>query len=766
MKGIYSHAWLQTFFDEPLPEKGAIQNGLMRHAFEVEKVFEQNGDTIYELDILPNRANDCLAHYGIAKELAAIFSLKLNKKYFTEKHTFEKKAEYIQTEKCDRYTIIKIENIQQKETPKEMQEKLEAIGQRCINPIVDRANYLLFDIGQPIHAFDAKKVSGDFSVRQAKEGETLIILGGETITLKEADIVIADKGNNDKAIALAGIKGGEETEVDENTTDIYLETATFDGQTIRNTMRRTGKVADAALRFSQNFPAELIDYTANRAKEMLETMGTVTESFDCSKTKQVRQRKTGIAVSELNTFLGTSYSKEEVEKTLERLSLEYEYIEPRERFLEVAKKQEGKPYTWGASVTKDAPDTFDCSSFVCYCGAQAGVSLPRVSINQYLSTKKTKEPKPGDLLFTVSKDKSLKQRTESIFEAGCPTTPGKTEQGISHVLILLDDEHTIEAEGKGGENKVVIKKLDKERIIYSTSIWDGEKRFVVTIPPERSDLQNTYDLIEEIARIQGYDQVPAIEPSKEKQQPTEEKLAKQLAALNSLTALGFSEIITRHFHKKGEVSVAYPVAKDKGYLRKDLKTGMEEALTKNAYNGELLGLEDIRLVEVGAVFTKEGEQTNIALGLQETLGRKKAEKKEIEKMIQKEIGIEGGFDEEGVWEVPLNAMQADSRGYVFAPEIGAVQYTPPSKYPCLLRDIAVFIPNNETAEQTEALIQANGGEHLKNINLFDIFTKDGKTSYAFRLVFQSDEKTLDDTAINNQMETMYQAVQEKGYKVR
>ena len=84
MKGVYSHAWLQSFFDEVLPSPEAVQQGLLQHAFEVEQVISRGGDTVYELDILPNRAADCLSHYGIAKEVAGIFSLNLAKRYFTE----------------------------------------------------------------------------------------------------------------------------------------------------------------------------------------------------------------------------------------------------------------------------------------------------------------------------------------------------------------------------------------------------------------------------------------------------------------------------------------------------------------------------------------------------------------------------------------------------------------------------------------------------------------------------------------------------------
>ena len=207
MKGIYSHNWLQTFFDNPLPSPEEVSEGLLKHSFEIEEVrTTEHSDTVYELDILTNRSADCLAHYGIAKEIAAIFSLPLKRRYFQEPFSFSDTATYIHTEKCDRYTILKIENIVLAETPEEIQKHLEAVGQRCIHPIVDLSNYVLFDIGQPTHAFDARKVSGKFGVRQAQADERLLLLGEEEVVLREDDIVITD-ADTDRAIALAGVKG-------------------------------------------------------------------------------------------------------------------------------------------------------------------------------------------------------------------------------------------------------------------------------------------------------------------------------------------------------------------------------------------------------------------------------------------------------------------------------------------------------------------------------------------------------------------------------
>lgn len=642
MKSIYSHQWLQTFFDEQLPSPEEIAEKLEKHSCEVEEVRTvNNGDTAYEMDILPNRSADCLAHYGIAKEIAAIFSLSMKKKYFQEQFSYGSTAEYIHTEKCDRYTILKIENIVLTETPSEIQKHLESIGQQRINPIVDLSNYILFDIGQPIHTFDAKKTSGRFGVRQAKKGETIALLGNEKVVLQESDIVITDASDN-HGIALAGIKGGEETKVDESTKDIYIEIASFDSVSIRRTMRRTGCISDAALRFSQGLPPVMIGYAAQRVTEVFGTYGSITDSFDNRRVPLPKQRKTNVSVIGVNTLLGTAYTQKKVADTLDQLGFSYKHSE-------------------------------------------------------------------------------------------------------------------------------------------------SQKRFNVTVPIERPDIQDENDMIEEVGRILGYDAVPSTTPTNSRMHvlwmqlrnhllpKRDEAHTKRFLILRTLQKIGFSEVITSSFCIcctqncpdiccASNLCVAYPVVKGKGCLRSSLRPGIEKALEQNAYNGELLGLDTVQVAEIGSVFFESGEKVHLALGVRETLGRKKADIPAIEKAIRQMISMPGGF-KDGIWETSLEEVETHTPDITTKP-ITTIQYAPPSKYPFILRDVAVFVPNGVSAAKTETLLQKNGGDYLQKINLFDSFEKNGRQSYAFRLVFQSGSETLDDETVNRQMDTLYKALKQNGYEVR
>ena len=305
---------------------------------------------------------------------------------------------------------------------------------------------------------------------------------------------------------------------------------------------------------------------------------------------------------------------------------------------------------------------------------------------------------------------------------------------------------------------------------------DSQEQFTVSVPVERPDVRDENDLIEEVGRILGYDTVPSAAPAgkslhllwtrvrKIVSPNNDELFAKRIAVLRALQSIGFSEVMTSSFRAKDAVCVARPVAKDKGFLRSSLRKGIEEALDQNTYNGELLGLDVVQIAEIGSVFTENGETVHLALGVRETLGRKKADIGAIEETVRRALNIPGGF-ENGVWEVPLDAVQVRQRAEK-TPSIRKVRYVPPSKYPFVLRDVAVFVPPGTDATKAEAILRENSGDHLRQVNLFDAFTKDGKQSYAFRLVFQSNTETLDDTTVNTQMEKLYKALQRDGYEIR
>ncbi|HBT98495.1 MAG TPA: phenylalanine--tRNA ligase subunit beta, partial [Sulfurihydrogenibium sp.] len=216
------------------------------------KILGLGEDYILEIEITPNRG-DALSVRGLAREIGAIFNLKRKeiqpKPVLTDKET----AINIETDKVYRYIGTIIKNVKIKNSPLDVRLKLIKSGISVINNIVDITNYVLLQEGQPLHAFDLDKLEGGITVRYAKEGEKIITLDGQEKELKPTDVVIAD---SKKALAIAGVIGGENSKIDENTKNILLEAAVFDPASVRKTSKRLGILTDSSYRFERGVDVE------------------------------------------------------------------------------------------------------------------------------------------------------------------------------------------------------------------------------------------------------------------------------------------------------------------------------------------------------------------------------------------------------------------------------------------------------------------------------------------------------------------------------
>jgi phenylalanyl-tRNA synthetase beta chain len=321
---LISYNWLQNYFEEKLPTPEKVAEGIIFHSFEVEEIEKVGEDTIFEIKILPDRAHDCLSHFGIAKEISAIFNLKLkdkNYKIFESKPT--KLEIKVESDKCLRYMGRIVRDIKVGESPIWLKEKLEAIGQKSINNIVDAANFVMFDLGQPIHCFDLDKLqSPKIFIRNAKKGEKIITLDKKEIDLDESILLIADK---EYPLVIAGIKGGIKAEVDENTKNIVTEVANFDAISTRKTARKINIFTDAVKRYENEISPEFCEKTMNEITDLIFTLvgGEVEDIKDIYSIKS----KTDIvlvSVGYINKYLGTDFSIKEIENVWQRLCFEYE----------------------------------------------------------------------------------------------------------------------------------------------------------------------------------------------------------------------------------------------------------------------------------------------------------------------------------------------------------------------------------------------------------------------------------------------------------
>ncbi|MCR4325814.1 MAG: phenylalanine--tRNA ligase subunit beta [Patescibacteria group bacterium] len=612
-----SREWLQTYFDKPLPEAQTLADALTFHAFEIDGIdpVKSHGDHgagagddwVLDVKVTPNRGHDCLSHRGIAKEISAILDVPMKADPLRQEVALEPKTEDLQVKiedakHCPRFSACRIKGLTVGPSPEWLRKRLDVIGQRSINNVVDATNYVMFDLGQPLHAFDADKLvnskqkteNGKYqlNVRGAKAGEKMVGLDDKEYELTDSMLVIADSSG--AAVSIAGVKGGKPTGVDENTTDIILEAANWEGTMIRKTSQALKLKTDASERFQQVISPELTAYGLSAAAQLIADVagGDIAGYVDEYPGREDGQREVYVSVQKINAVLGTSLKPEAIADVFRRLDLPCDEV---------------------------TPDSFS-----------------------------------------------------------------------------------------------------------------------VRVPLERLDLQIPEDLIEEVGRIVGYDSVPAMELPKFGKEPDINGVF--LAAerkREELVAEGYSEVFTSVFADEGERAVLNKVDSTRPYLRANLVDGLKEALVRNEHNKDLLGLKEVRLFEIGMAW-KGGT----------------------------EVLMLGTADADGVREVPLEEAKADA--YDALPVSTTEKYRPFSKYPFIVRDIALWVPSGEDSEEVLKVIRSHAGELLVRSEKFDEYKneKTGKTSYAFRLVFQSFDRTLTDEEANVRMESVYQAAKKEGWEVR
>lgn len=308
-----------------LPAPSKLADVFTYHLCEVEGIEDfgegDSKDTIFDINILPNRAHDLLSHQGIARELASLLNITFvspEEKYKIPQTNPTNFKINIDTPNCRRYMGRIVRNIKIGPSPDWVKQHLESIGQRSINNIVDATNIVMYDCGQPAHAFDLKKVVGEnIKVRQAKEKETMTTLDNKNVVFKESDMVIADDKN---ILAIAGVKGGKLAEVDNTTTDIILEIANFNPTSVRKTAQSLGIFTDSRKRFENDLPTELAPYAMRELSALIAEMcpeASFEEIVDVYLDKQ-NIKRVSFSVQNISRILGVEIQKEEVKNIFER----------------------------------------------------------------------------------------------------------------------------------------------------------------------------------------------------------------------------------------------------------------------------------------------------------------------------------------------------------------------------------------------------------------------------------------------------------------
>ena len=285
-------------------------------------------DTLYELDVHKHRNNDCYYHIGFAYEIACILNKKVNLPDQTIHEIDDSINNYfslkVETDKCPYYLARMVKDVKIGESPEFIKKRLIAAGMRPINNIVDISNYVMLEYGQPMHFFDKDKLGNKIVVRDANNNEEIKTLDGKDRVLTSNDIVITD-GN--KPVCIAGVMGGENTDVDENTKNILIESAIFDATSIRYTAANLNLKSEASIRYGKGLSYEYTNNAIERACHLLEkyadakVLTGIVKHDVLDKTPKVVEFKE----DEINSLLGITISVEDIKNELKRLDFDYKF---------------------------------------------------------------------------------------------------------------------------------------------------------------------------------------------------------------------------------------------------------------------------------------------------------------------------------------------------------------------------------------------------------------------------------------------------------
>ncbi len=319
-----SYNWLKWYIPDA-QEAQKLADVFTYHLAEVESVDALGEDFIFDVKILPNRAHDLLSHQGMAREIASLLNIKFNDPTELYKIPESKPTSLsikIESDKCRRYMGRIIRGVKVGPSPEWVVKHLESIGQRSINNMVDAANIVMYDCGQPTHVFDLNKLKGGITVRQALAGETMTTLDNKECAFKDTDLVIAD---DERVLAVAGVKGGKFAEVDENTTDIVLEVANFDPTSVRKTAGRLNIFTDAKKRFENDLSPELGAYAMREFTATILEMcpdAVFEDIVDLYPNKQ-KEQKLVFRTEKIKSILGIDLTANDIAEVLKRYNFTY-----------------------------------------------------------------------------------------------------------------------------------------------------------------------------------------------------------------------------------------------------------------------------------------------------------------------------------------------------------------------------------------------------------------------------------------------------------
>src|SRR6266446_1628823 len=277
-------------------------------------------ETILDVEITPNRG-DLLSHFGLAREIAALTGNNLKSTPREAKIDIRKTGVTISAiRECPFFSARRIDSVKVGPSPQWLRAKIESVGIRSINNIVDISNFVMLELGQPTHAFDADKLEGGINVRLAHDGEKFLALDGKTYSLKTDNLVVADQ---ERAVGIAGVMGGEETGVTESTKNILLESAYFLPASVRRTARNLNLPSDASYRFERGVDPQMVLRASKRAAELMREVAGGTPAKEIHLAGEIPADPADVSLSyeKCSRVIGVAIDPKTVDEILTRFGL-------------------------------------------------------------------------------------------------------------------------------------------------------------------------------------------------------------------------------------------------------------------------------------------------------------------------------------------------------------------------------------------------------------------------------------------------------------
>jgi len=630
------------------------------------------GNEDYELEIdttaLGPRASDAFSVYGVAREISLLTGVALQ----LPQTALPEETGSIRVSRdetiCGRYMTLEAEGVSHLVVPPS--QDMDTVH---THTLVALGNHVMEEFGQPLHVFDADKLTGSqITVRQARDGERFRVLGGEEISLRSGDIVICDEEN---IIALGGVIGGETSKVDEDTNRIVVESAHFDAHHIRRTARRLHQLTDASKRFEKGLPVELVERGLGRFTHYL---------------KQMEQ----YVIEEGDATGKDQYSW---------------HLEERELSIKGA-TDDGATQTEYASVSLSPT----------YVASYVGEQLSSEEIRRYLEQ--------------IECQVQEQEESRSFFTRGW---------GLGFL---------------GGESEEEVK----------------EYPLNVTPPWYRLDLSTSEELIEEVARLYGYENITPDTSFTAKMAEREPFYEWCKGLRSSLQGLGYDEVHTYPYAEEGEVRLTNPVSEETPFMRARLREGMHYAAKKNASQSP-----GVKLFEIAKVFYLEEEKTHLALYMKpqtdEEARHLQCLRAGVLRMLQDQhIDVSPvtltqpeprvitwwyGDTEIGTYHVADHIVEVNLTTLYEVASFEKKRFRALPNYPAVKRDITLSVLPEVPSERMYQLLLSYRSDLCERITFADVYETEEYKNVTFHLEYRAADRSLADEEVNEYVEYLIARVQ-------